>query len=56
MKDISQQQNNPVSKPKCLGYARVSSFGQRDNLSIDVQQLKIVEKIREIGGQLAEPI
>lgn len=43
--------------PKCLGYARVSTSDQKENgLSIDVQKTKVLEKIEEMGGDLAEEI
>ena len=53
--------NNQVQlnngKPKCLGYARVSTSSQRDEgLSLDVQQTKILSKAQEMGGELAEDI
>ena len=42
---------------KCVGYDRVSTTEQRDDgLSLDVQRTKIIEKIQEIGGELAEEI
>jgi len=49
------QPNN--GKPRCLGYARVSTSSQRnEGLSLDVQQTKILSKAQEMGGQLAEDI
>jgi DNA invertase Pin-like site-specific DNA recombinase len=42
---------------KCLGYDRVSTTEQRDDgLSLDVQKTKILEKVQELGGELAEDI
>lgn len=52
-----QKNNNYVkntSRPKCLYYARVSTAEQRDNLSIETQQTKCLEKIEELGGYPAE--
>ena len=50
-------ENIKNSIPLCLGYNRVSTVEQRDNgLSLDVQQTKILEKIQELGGELAEDI
>lgn len=46
--------NTNVNNPKCLLYARVSTQDQKDNLSIETQQIKCMEKINELGGQLAE--
>lgn len=41
--------------PKCVGYGRVSTSSQKeDGLSIDVQQTKIYEKVRELKGELIE--
>jgi len=43
--------------PNILGYARVSTADQNENgLSIDVQKTKILEKVGELGGNLAEEI
>ncbi|MBI3103533.1 recombinase family protein [Candidatus Daviesbacteria bacterium] len=41
-------------KPACLSYCRVSTLEQKDNLSIETQQIKILEKIEDLGGYLAE--
>ncbi|EKE00343.1 MAG: recombinase [uncultured bacterium] len=39
--------------PKCVGYCRISTQNQKDEgLSIDVQQTKIYEKVRELKGEL----
>ncbi len=52
--DTIQHTNNI---PRCLGYGRVSTVGQRDNgLSLDVQKTKILGKVEELGGELAEEI
>ena len=48
--DITEHGN----KPKCIIYARVSTMDQVDNLSIETQQIKALEKIQELGGYLAE--
>ena len=43
--------------PRCIGYARVSTIGQKeDGASIDVQKTKILEKIQEMRGELVEDI
>jgi len=50
-----QHDNNKI--PQCLGYGRVSTANQRDNgLSLDVQKTKILAKVEEMGGELAEEI
>ena len=50
-------ENEKNSIPLCLGYDRVSTISQAENgLSLDVQKTKILEKIQEIGGELAEDI
>lgn len=55
MKIDDVRQNNKISK--CLGYVRVSTANQRDNgLSLDVQKTKILSKVEELGGELAEDI
>ena len=47
--------SNPV--PKCLGYDRVSTMNQKNNgLSLETQKTKILEKVEELGGELAEEI
>ena len=52
---LKQDKNNDHgSKPKCIIYARVSTLDQVDNLSIETQQIKALEKIQELGGYLAE--
>jgi len=49
------KENNGI--PKCLGYNRVSTISQAEyGLSLDVQKTKILEKIHELGGELAEDI
>lgn len=43
--------------PKCLGYDRVSTLNQKNNgLSLETQKTKILEKVEELGGVLAEEI
>lgn len=55
MKIDNVRQDNNISK--CLGYVRVSTINQRDNgLSIDVQKTKILSKVEELNGELAEEI
>ncbi len=52
-----KMENNKNDIPLCLGYDRVSTVSQAENgLSLDVQKVKILEKIQEIGGELAEDI
>ncbi|KKP39205.1 MAG: hypothetical protein UR29_C0008G0001, partial [Candidatus Woesebacteria bacterium GW2011_GWC2_33_12] len=39
--------------PKCVGYGRISTSSQKEEgFSIDVQQTKIYEKVRELKGEL----
>lgn len=55
MKTTNAIQENKI--PKCLGYCRVSTIEQRDNgLSLDVQKTKVLSKIEELGGELAEDL
>ena len=43
--------------PICLGYDRVSTINQKNNgLSLETQKTKILEKVEELGGELAEEI
>ena len=52
---LQESKNTSSSgKPKCLVYARVSTLDQVDNLSIETQQIKALEKIQELDGYLAE--
>src|SRR3990167_6534759 len=54
---INETLNCSQPVPQCLGYARVSTADQNENgLSIDVQKTKILEKVGELGGNLAEEI
>jgi len=49
------KENNGI--PKCVGYDRVSTAYQAENgLSLAVQETKILEKIQEMGGELAEDV
>lgn len=54
MKSSVEQSNRCTDKPKCISYCRVSTAEQRDNLSIETQQIKILEKVEELGGYLVE--
>ncbi len=51
---LQQDNSDHGDKPKCIIYARVSTLDQVDNLSIETQQIKALEKIQELGGYLAE--
>ena len=51
---LQQDNSEHGDKPKCILYARVSTMDQVENLSIETQQTKALEKIHELGGYLAE--
>lgn len=55
-KKINDNKNNNSAR-MCLGYDRVSTVSQVENgMSLDVQKTKILEKVQELGGELAEDI
>ena len=54
---IQDNLSTNLAVPQCVGYSRVSTSDQKETgLSIDVQKTKILEKIAELGGILAEEI